>query len=418
MIFVPAGDHVIDKAIRIVADNSGLWGPGRVIQSNPSEAIVEVSGAAGVQLRDLTLTRSEGAQETHKSGLHIEHCPEIVVANVRVIDNWSDRNAIRVENSERIVIRECYIKNYSRVSIDDRTATPYLGYAFNCTEGTGLNLINVKGAIIQGNRILELRLLPTPELKEKYELGKIVKKNATKGELMPQDAWDTNYINIWRQGAALHIGSGMTSDHIQLLGNFIENSQQGMDIQADHVVVSGNIVTNAPHGMKAIHGSRNILIVGNQFSKNDLFGIGLMQGTASHVAGQMGNDRGPGPVGANIDGYSIIAHNIISDFGFGLSHWLWPVGHNIGPAPIQLGGRALRDTPPLRSVIVDGNLVYDTGADQILVDGKPQKEAPRYRYAVRIEPGAPAPQNVQFSNNIFDPGLDGVSTANIKPVAR
>ncbi|NQT12764.1 MAG: hypothetical protein HQ582_08445, partial [Planctomycetes bacterium] len=40
MIYVPAGDYEITESIRIHADNSGLWGPGRIIQANPEVPIV------------------------------------------------------------------------------------------------------------------------------------------------------------------------------------------------------------------------------------------------------------------------------------------------------------------------------------------------------------------------------------------
>jgi hypothetical protein len=55
----------------------------------------------------------------------------------------------------------------------------------------------------------------------------------------------------------------MVSDCTRLLGNHIENAVQGIDLHCDHVIVSNNIVTNAFIGMKAMHGSRNVLISGN-----------------------------------------------------------------------------------------------------------------------------------------------------------
>lgn len=404
MVFVPAGDYRIERALHITKDGSGLWGPGRIIQTNAEEGIVEVTGAKGVRIEGLTLTRAEGAMETHRPAVLVKRCVEPVLSHLKVLDNWSDGNGVRLEDCTRVVVRDCLILNYSRVSIDDRTGTPFLGYAFNCTEGTGLNVVAVKGALLQNNRIIERRLLPTPELQTKYNLGKIVQKNAVRGENISQESWDSNYVNIWRQGAALHVGSGETSDYVQILGNYIENTQQGLDVHCDHVIVANNIVNNAPHGIKSMHGSRNILIVGNQFMKNDLFAIGLMQGTASHGAGMQGNGRGPAPVGPNVDGYSIVAHNIISDFGRGLSHWLWPIGHSIGPAPMQFGGKALHGTPILRRVIVDGNVISDPGAQQL------PPEQPRYRYAVRIEPGDAAPEEMLFAGNLFDRGMVGLAT--------
>ncbi len=409
LVLVPAGYHVIHKAIRITASNSGLWGPGWIIQANAAEAIVVVEGADGAQVRDVTLTRAEEARETQQPGLHLRRCRDAVVADVRVFENWSSSNAIRVEDCARVVVRDCSIRNFTGMRVDDRTDSPHAGFAFNCTEGTAMNLINVVGALVHGNRIVEHRLLPTPELQKKYDLGKIVKKNAVKGQFISQENWDNNYVNLWRQGASLKVGNGKTSDYLLLHGNFIENAQQGLDVHGDHVIVANNLVDNTPHGIKAMHGARNILIVGNQFAKSDLFGIGLMQGTASHEAGRLPAGRKGEPV-ANVDGYSIIASNIISDFGRGHSSWLWPVGHSIGPAPIQLGGGAFDETPPLREVLVTGNVVYDPGPGGVLVNGVPQVEAPRYRYAVRTEPGAAAPRGLIFADNVMEPGRDGLAT--------
>jgi phosphomethylpyrimidine synthase len=52
-------------------------------------------------------------------------------------------------------------------------------------------------------------------------------------------------------------------------------------------------------GMKAMHGSRNVIISGNQFVRNSLWSIGLMPGVAAHSA----EDGKP----ENADGGSIIA---------------------------------------------------------------------------------------------------------------
>ncbi len=416
-VFVPAGDHRIHKAIRIGENGGGLWGPGRIVQDNPDAPIIEVQDAADVQLRDLTLTRAPGTEETHAPAVKALRADGLVLAGLQVLDNWSDGGALLLHDSRRIVVRDCLIRNYNRLAIDDRTDTSFLGYAFKCTNGSGINLRNIQGGLVQGNRLIEQRLLPTPEIKAKYDLGRIVKKAAQKGALISQESWDSNYVNIWRQGAAIVINSGKTTDYIQILGNYIENTQQGVDTHADHVLVANNIVVDAAHGIKAMHGSRNVLIIGNQFARNDLFAIGLMQGTASHVAGATLESRGVKrlePV-ANVDGYSLVAHNIISDFGYGMAEWIWGAGHSIGPAPIQLGGRALPESPPMRDVLLLGNIVYDPGRDQILVDGKPRVEPPRYRYAVRVEPGAAAPQRLGFSANLIDPGSAGVADAELTP---
>jgi hypothetical protein len=122
---------------------------------------------------------------------------------------------------------------------------------------------------------------PTPELKEKNNLGKFTKKNPEKGKLMSQEVWDAEYVNNWQQGSAIVINSPRVTNRTQLLGNHIENAAQGIDLHCDQIIVSNNIISNSFMGMKAMHGSRNVLIIGNQFIRNDLWSIGLMPGTAS-----------------------------------------------------------------------------------------------------------------------------------------
>lgn len=417
LVYVPAGDYPLNKAVVIRQAGSGLWGPGRLVQANPEAAVVEITGAADVQLRDVTLTRAEGKQECTKGALLINKSPGVVVANVKIIDNWANANAISMVESPRSQIRDCLVQNYSRIAIDDRTRTSFLGYAFTCIDGTGISLNGCVGAMVVNNRIIETRMIPTPELKAKYQLGKFTKKNAEKGWHISQEAWDAEYFNGWHQGSALVVNSGETGDCILLLGNYIENAAQGIDIHGDHVILANNIVNNSFIGMKAIHGSRNVIILGNQFSKNDLWSIGLMPGTASHLAGEgveLSGGRRSSPV-ANVDGYHVVANNIISDFGYGTAHWNWPSNSdNLAPIRIGAPGFGERGKPPLRDVILQGNIVYDTGRDQILVDGKPRVESPRYNYAVKFpESEKDAPQGIHFADNIFHSGMKGVANAEL-----
>src|SRR5690348_1049974 len=68
MIFVPAGDYKISRHIEITASDSGLYGPGRIIQTEPSQPILRIEKARGVRIRDLTLTRPEGQMDTTQEG--------------------------------------------------------------------------------------------------------------------------------------------------------------------------------------------------------------------------------------------------------------------------------------------------------------------------------------------------------------
>ncbi len=412
MLFVPPGDHRVAEKIRIRGDRAGLYGPGRIVQTNPDAPIVEIEQASGVEIRDLTLTRPEGKQETRAEGVLAIRCRDLVVENVRVVDNRTASAAILLRECVRAQVRHCLVLNYMRISIDDRTGSDDWGYAFHCIDGSGIGVRNgSRSTLIDGNRVVEENLLPTPEVQRKYNLGKFSKKNARKGLLMSQKAWDEEYVNNWHQGSAIVVTSPTTTDYVQILGNTIENAAQGIDIHADHAIVAQNVVNDAFMGMKAMHGSRHVIIVGNQFSKNALWSIGLMPGAASR-AGSAG--AGGKSVEPNVDGGSIIAQNVISDFGYGKSHWIWGgSGHDCHPILLDRGQKP--DNPPLADVVVQGNVVYDTGRDGVLVDGRVQVRPPRYKYAVCVAQGPGSPKGLHFSGNLFHPGTAGVANVALNP---
>lgn len=412
MVYLPPGDYEITDKLRIRGDHGGLFGPGRIIQTHAERPIIEIEKAAFVQLRDLTLTRPAGKTDTQNEALVAINCTNLVLDNLRVLDNRSCAPAIGVRQCRDVQIRHCLVQNYVRVSIDDRTASPDWGYAFRCIDGTGIGVQHSSGVLIEGNRIVEHTYRPTPELQRQHQLGQFVKRNAKKGAIANQQAWDAQYVDAWHQGSAILVSAPDDSDCTQILGNYVENAGQGIDIHADHVIVSQNIVNNAHIGMKAMHGSRNVLILGNQFLKNDLWAIGLMPGAAAHAARLLNDGKRLEP--ANVDGGSIIANNIISDFGYGHSHWLW---QSASCCPIRLDGPQKPDNPPLRDVIVQGNVVYDTGREQGLVDGALKVLPPRYKYAVLLFSGRGGPQGVQFSNNIFHPGTAGVCNVDLGPLS-
>lgn len=219
VIHVPAGDYEIDKKIRIHNDNSGLCGPGRIIQTNPDVPIIEIERASRVQLRDLTLTRPEGKVDTGTEAVLAIQCRDPVLDNLQVLDNRTRSGAIAIRECVGGRIRDCLIQNYMRVSIDDRTGSQDWGYAFNCINGSGIVVTQSRGTFIQSNRIVECHFLPTPSIKEKYDLGKFVKKNRDKGLIISQKVWDEEYVDNWHQGSAIIVTSPTTSDYTQILGN-------------------------------------------------------------------------------------------------------------------------------------------------------------------------------------------------------
>jgi hypothetical protein len=384
MLFVPAGDYPITEKIRIRGKRSGLFGPGRIIQQSDNQPIIEIENAAEAEIRDLTLTRPEGKMETRNEGILAIKCRDLV------IENRSPAGAITLRESQNCRISRCLVRNYMRVSIDDRTASKDWGYAFNCTDGTGISVSYSTGTLIEANRVIEENLVPTPEIKAKHKLGDYVKKNAVKGALMSQQAWDSGYTDNWQQGSGLVVTAPEVSDLTRILGNHIENAAQGIDLHTDHVIVSNNLILNSFMGMKAMHGSRNVSITGNQFVKNCLWAIGLMPGAAAHPA----SDDKP----ENTDGGSIIANNIISDFGHGAAHWIW--GDERSPFKFDTGQQP--DDPPLTDVIITGNVVNSIGK-------------PRYKYAVIIGGGPNTPRGMHFSNNLLPAGTQGVCNQEMKP---
>jgi hypothetical protein len=384
LVFLPGGDYVITEKIRIRGERSGLFGPGRIVQQNPDQPIIEIENATAAEIRDLTLTRAEGKMETSTEGIVAIKCRDLVIDNVRVLDNRTRSGVIALRECKDARISRCLVRNYMRVSIDDRTNSKEWGYAFNCTDGTGISVAYSTGTLIESNRIIEDNFVPTREVKAKHKLGDYVKKNPEKGALMSQQAWDSNYTDAWQQGSAIIVTAPDKSDCTRLIGNHIENAAQGIDLHTDHVIVSQNIVSNAFIGMKAMHGSRNVLISGNQFLRNSLWAVGLMPGAAANAE--------------NTDGGSIIANNIISDFGHGDAHWIW--GNERSPFKFDNGQQP--DDPPLTDVLIQGNMVYSSGT-------------PRFKYAVIIAGGPNTPRGLHFSNNLLHPGTEGISNIPLPP---
>ncbi|MCL5269783.1 MAG: right-handed parallel beta-helix repeat-containing protein [bacterium] len=408
---VPAGDYVISQHVKIRKDGSGLTGPGRIIQNSVNEPIVEIQGADFVRLEGLTLTRPEGKMDAKASALLIEDCDQLELRDLRVIDNRSQQAAILLGRCTGAQILDCLVLNYTTVGIDDRTPSPDYGYAFNCIDGHGIRVTRSRGTLLRGNRIIEKNLFPTPELQRRHHLGEWVKRAPKRGELMSEATWKKGFVSNWHQGAAIQVTSSDQTDLTRLLGNYVENAAQGFDIHSDHVIIADNIFKNARSGMKAMHGARNVLIANNQFIGSDLWAILLQPGTASHAARPAEN--GKPALEANIDGGTIIVNNIISDFGHGNEWWVWKgegprFGSDCCPIRLLLGQR--KYNVPLHDIIIQGNIVYDSGRDQVLVDGVPAVDPPRYGYALWVTPESNGgPRNLIVKDNILHPGLLGVA---------
>ena len=411
MIQVSAGDYGIDHALRIATDDTGLCGPGRIIQRNPEENMLEIHRGSdvvrGVRIAGLTFSRAAGTEETYCHGVLAKGCEDLELDGVRVVDNWSNAGTIQLQGCRTSRVHGCVVTNYKRFAVDDRTASDLYGYAFRVIDGTGILVTQSTGIMIQDNRVVERRLFSTKETKEQHQLGQLTDgaHPMKKGHLAPAG----DYANNWHQGSAIVVTSPEATDQVLVTGNYIENAAQGIDIHADHVTCSNNVITYAFIGIKCMHGSRNVIISGNNVSRNDLWGLVMMPGTSAHPA-EPATDTAPAR-GPNYTRGNIIANNIFSDFGFGHEYYNW---EGATGRVISLESGQLPENPVMTDVIIQGNIVYDTGKDEVLVDGAPVTAPPRYEYAVFISQD-PTPNNLHFADNILDPGSLGVSNVALKP---
>jgi hypothetical protein len=186
MIFVPAGDYAITEKIRLRGERVGLYGPGRIIQQSADQPIIEIENA-----RCCRDSRSDAHSARRERWRRTGGYPGDQMPRSRHRKCARDRqpHALRRDHAAReqnCRISRCLVRNYMRVTIDDRTASEEWGYAFNCTDGTGISVSYSTGTLIEGNRIIEDNFVPTPEIKAKHKLGDWVKKNAQKGTIVSQ----------------------------------------------------------------------------------------------------------------------------------------------------------------------------------------------------------------------------------------
>ena len=66
-------------------------------------------------------------------------------------------------------------------------------------------------------------------------------------------------------------------------------------------------------------------------------------------------------------------------------------------------------------MIIVNNVVYDTGRDQVIVDGRPQVVPPRYDFALMVQYDEADRQTLKIHGNIFHPGSAGVANFELPP---
>ena len=411
MIYVPNGDHLLTTTVMITTTGTGLCGPGRLVMTDASKDIINVREANDVTIRDIKLFRERGKHDGGRNGIFAAGCEGLTIDGVSVINNCGENAGLKIEHCTRLTVRNCLVRDYKAMTIDDRTRNPEAGYAFKCVDGNGMKFMDCKGAQITNNRIIETVFRATKENRDKYELGKVTVIPEKPGRYTPEGLKENPYTSNWHQGSALFFGE--QGEGAVLSGNYIENAAQGFDVHADSVTITGNIVNGALVGAKAMHGSKHVIISNNQFRRVDLYGILLASGGASHDAVEASGAGEPAK-GPNVDGGAVITGNIISDYGFGDQYW--STGSSPGASLYAISLEDEPDAPPLRDVVIANNVVYDTGRDKVIVEGRPQVVPPRYLFALVAQGIAKDNlQSVRIHGNIFHPGSAGVSNFELPP---
>jgi hypothetical protein len=410
MVYVPHGDHLLSATVVIKTTGTGLCGPGRLVMTDASKDIINVRDANDVTIRDIKLFRERGKHDGGRNGIFAAGCDGLTIDGVSVVNNCGENAGLKVEHCTRLSVRNCLIRDYKALTIDDRTRNPEAGYAFRCVDGNGMKFMNCKGAQVTNNRIIETVFRATKENRDKYDLGRVTVVPDKPGRGTPKGLKENPYTGNWHQGSAMFFGE--QGEGAVLGGNYIENAGQGFDIHADHVTVTGNIVNGALVGAKAMHGSKHVIISNNQFRRVDLYGILLASGSASRDAVEARGADQPAK-GPNVDGGTVVMGNIISDYGFGDQYW--STGSSPGASLYAISLEEEPDAPPLRDVVIANNVVYDTGRDKVVVDGRPQVVPPRYQLALLAQVRKDTFKTLKIHGNVFHPGSSGVSNHELPP---
>jgi hypothetical protein len=284
-IVIPPGDYEINAALVIRSNGTVFCGTGRIIQTNADVPIIQIAKLSDVTIRDVTLMRRESVAETNYQGVNVASCDRLTLQSLKILNNRTKSSAIRLETCRNCRIQDCYILNYKRVTIEDRSKDPRNGYAFRCVDGTGIHVTKSVGTMILNNQIIERNLLPTKEIMQQFHLGELVEgERPTKFGIFGKSFEKNHGTKTWHQGAAIAVTKADESSFTRISGNYLENSAQGIDNQGDNYFCTENIVNCGMMGMKALHGSCNGIVAGNIFSHVDNWGIMLGSGAASYAA--------------------------------------------------------------------------------------------------------------------------------------
>lgn len=418
-VVVVEGAHSLEKRLRISGAGTTLAGHGTITQQNPAEPILEIEHAQDVRVETLVFARpalsaaDENLGRNKAAGILINDARRVTLAGVTVRDAAARDAAVEIRASDSVTVQGCTVLNYQCLAVDDRTESPLYGYAFRCIDGTGI-LVNESTAVsLLDNRVVEESWLATRENMEKFRLGQLCDgRQPMRPGKLGEGAVRAGRVNNWHQGSAITVTGPEKTRQVIVRGNQIRNAAQGIDLHTDNTIVSGNIVDHGMIGIKLTHGARNLIVSDNLLIAIDLWGILLNPGAASHAADA---ERAPNP-----DGGTIIANNTITEFGRGHEYWNWGGANEEanGSYAIALYDGQLPENPPLRDVVLSGNVVYDSERE-LVPAGKP-----RYKFAVYVgswhgplEKSPNAPRDIVVRDNIFHPGRAGIASVDLATLA-
>jgi hypothetical protein len=412
-LHLPAGEYRLDRPLEFRVSGGGLHGEGTLIQTNNDADIVRIVGADHVRIEGISLIREQPVFFKSARAVFAERSHHLILRHLTVRGNRASPAAILLYECDYATLEGCSVIDFKTVTIDDRMKNDLYRYAFRALDGHGMYLRLCRAPRILRNRIIETELRATEEVMRRHDLGLLVDRAPELGRLASYGVRDGRAF-IWHQGGGIALSGATRTAHALVDGNFIENAAQGMDLHADFLIVTNNHVTNAYMGMKVFHGGRGVVIANNVFHRPAKYGLLLRPGSESWPASPAADGRPARE--ENVQRGFVVANNVITDMGYGDEHWhVWnddPAESS--PVAIKIGTGPLPSNPRLADLILQGNIVHDHGRDGVLVDGRVEHPAPRYKWALWFDEEWRA-ANVRLSANILHPGSLGVSNLPIEP---
>ena len=132
VIFVPQALFELKEPLRLTS-HAGITGYGTLVQTNPDAPFLAAEGAEHLRIQGVTLSRPAASPECNASALDLRGCRDVLIEDVRIVDNRSQHASIALEDCKACRVTGCEVRNYKCIAVDDRTAPgeSLYGYAFH-----------------------------------------------------------------------------------------------------------------------------------------------------------------------------------------------------------------------------------------------------------------------------------------------